>query len=206
MESFAGPGYFIDQAFPTVISINRSNGAGPSTTASSVDFTVAFSKPVTGVSASNFAIAADPGVAAGVISVSPIDGATYTVHLSGISGSGSLGLNLANSAGIHDTAGNPLGSSTGTVAFAAQQTIAVGQQPRVVLAGDVNSDGAADVVIGNSVGNLIGVFPGSSWLTILSTGDLTPRSPRNFSGADGYHRRRKARRCCGRVSPGPLRC
>src|SRR5579871_1740743 len=91
-----------DSAFPHLLSINRA-GSTP-TTASSVDFTVAFNQPVTGVSPSNFAIAAGSGVHVSSLNITTVDDATYTVHLAGISGPGSLGLNLSDPTGIHDLA------------------------------------------------------------------------------------------------------
>jgi hypothetical protein len=164
--SFFGPTYLIDQVFPTILSINRAGGAPASTSSSSVDFTATFSKPVTGVGPLNFAIAAGAGVqVTGGISVSTVDGATYTIHVSGISGSGSLGVNLSNPSGIHDTAGNPLASPSGSISFAPRQTFAVGQ-PQVIEVADLNSDGLSDLIIGNAAGNNLGVMlahPGGSF-------------------------------------------
>lgn len=160
--SIAGPSYLIRQTFPTVVSINRAGGAASSTSATNVDFTVTFGKSVSGVAASNFGVVAGAGVqASGGISVTAVDGATYTVHVGGISGNGSLGVNLVNPGGIHDAAGNPLAGSSGALAFQPQATVGTGAQPGSVQLADVNSDGVTDLIVGNTAGNSVGVMLGS---------------------------------------------
>ncbi len=74
--------------------------------ADSVVFNVTFSSPVTGVTASNFAVS---GLAGTVASVSGT-GAQYTVTVGGIapSESGALGLNVVNAGTIADWYGSPL--------------------------------------------------------------------------------------------------
>jgi len=47
----------LGDAPPVVLSINRANPSGPDTTASSVNYLVTFSKPVSGVDASDFTLA-----------------------------------------------------------------------------------------------------------------------------------------------------
>src|SRR5262249_22039005 len=62
-----------------------------------VSYTVTFTQPVTGVDASAFALATTGSVAASSIQVQPIagtNGTGYSVTISGITGTGSLGLNL----------------------------------------------------------------------------------------------------------------
>ena len=87
---------------PYVESINRTSPAGPVTNASSVNYTVTFSEAVTGVAAGDFQLAL-AGTAAGTMSqVTPVSGAVYTVTVSGISGNGTLGLNLVDNGSIHD--------------------------------------------------------------------------------------------------------
>ena len=89
---------------PTVTAIQRVGQ--PLVDANSVAFNVAFSKPVTGVSASNFTVR---GLAGTVSSVSG-SGSQYTVTVAGISpgGSGPLGLNVVNASTITDWYGIPL--------------------------------------------------------------------------------------------------
>lgn len=101
--------YTIDKTAPTVSSINRAN-TNP-TTASSVSFTVTFSESMTGVSTSNFAL-----TTTGTYSVAPtitsISGTgstrTVTINTGTNSGGGShtIRLDMVNSAGATDLAGN----------------------------------------------------------------------------------------------------
>jgi gliding motility-associated-like protein len=104
--------YNVDQTPPVVNSITRA-GTNP-TGASSVNFTVTFSEPVTGVAPADFT-ANGTGVSTTGIAVTG-SGATYTVTVNGVSGSGTLGLNLNSSGtGIFDAAANPIaaGFTTG---------------------------------------------------------------------------------------------
>jgi hypothetical protein len=78
---------------PTVASLVRA-GANP-TAAASVDFTVTFSEPVTGVDATDFAIAATGVTGAFITGVSG-GPTTYTVTVNRGTGSGTLGLNLVD--------------------------------------------------------------------------------------------------------------
>ncbi|MFV3370633.1 DUF4347 domain-containing protein [Pseudomonas sp. NY15435] len=87
------------------------------TNAGSVRYTVTFSEGVSGVDLSDFTLVGT-GTAAGSLSdLQQIDAHTYQITVSGVSGTGTLGLNLNGSAtGIVDAAGNALsGGLTGAV-------------------------------------------------------------------------------------------
>ena len=71
-------------------------------------YTVTFSEAVTGVDASDFQLALGGTATGTVTQVTPVSGAVYTVTVSGITGNGTLGLNLVDNGSIHDLAGNPL--------------------------------------------------------------------------------------------------
>jgi len=97
----------IDKTVPTVSSssINRAD-ANP-TNAASVSWTVTFSEAVTGVDATDFALAASGVTGASITSVT--GGPTvYTVTASTGSGDGTLGLNLVDDDSIQDAATNKL--------------------------------------------------------------------------------------------------
>ena len=84
---------------PAVSSIVRANSASAvvQASATSLDYTVSFTQSVTGVDASDFSVSTN-GTATGTIdSVSAVSGDTYTVHLTGLGGTGTLHLNLNNS-------------------------------------------------------------------------------------------------------------
>src|SRR5581483_4332290 len=75
----------------------------------SLVFTVTFSEAVTGVNASAFVPATTGGITgAAVASVEPVSGSIYRVTVHSGSGAGTLRLDVADGAALHDQAGNPL--------------------------------------------------------------------------------------------------
>ncbi len=92
----------IDTENPRVASIRR-GGAG----ASSVQFLVTFTEPVTGVDTSDFSLNLSGITGASITSVSG-EGTSYTVTVVTGSGDGTVGLVLAANPMINDLAGNPL--------------------------------------------------------------------------------------------------
>ncbi|RLS53984.1 MAG: hypothetical protein DWH95_13450, partial [Planctomycetota bacterium] len=97
----------ITPANPTVLSILRSAGTSASTSAA---YTVSFSESVTGVDSSDFNSTASGGVTSTSISVSG-SGSTYTVTISGITGTGSISLNLIDNDTIKNSASQSLGGT-----------------------------------------------------------------------------------------------
>ncbi len=95
----------LDTIAPIVSSITRVNPS--STSLASVDFTVTFSKTVTGVDTDDFTLTASGVTGASITSVSggPI---IYTVSVNTGSGSGTIRLDVPASAAISDLSGNPL--------------------------------------------------------------------------------------------------
>lgn len=111
--SFSGQVYTIDKTRPTLTSFTKA-GATP-TAAASVSWTLVFSKPVTGLTASNFTVSASGLTGTTAVTGVTGTGTTWTVTAStgtgSPSGSGTLNLNLANSTGISDAAGNTLNAT-----------------------------------------------------------------------------------------------
>ncbi|WP_252858363.1 Ig-like domain-containing protein [Pseudomonas nitroreducens] len=108
-------GVIVDTVAPTPSAIVTLDPSP--TNAGSVRYTVTFSENVSGVDLGDFTLVGS-GTAAGSLSgLQQIDARTYQITVSGISGTGTLGLNLNGSAtGIVDAAGNPLsGGLTGAV-------------------------------------------------------------------------------------------
>jgi hypothetical protein len=146
--SFSGETYTVntgttDTTPPTVSSIAKAD-TDP-TTATSVRFTVTFSESVTGVDTSDFALAAS-GTAGTISSVSG-SGTTYTVTVSGITGTGTLGLNLVDDDTIKDASSNALGGSgTGNGNFTGSTYTIQSGTSTASLSGmvyvDANNDGA----------------------------------------------------------------
>lgn len=100
-----------DSVPPAVTGITRLGA--PLSSAGSVQFQVTFSEPVTGVDATDFQLVASGSVLTSGLSVSG-SGATYTVTVNGVTGTGALGLNLIDNDTIQDilsvpSQGHPLG-------------------------------------------------------------------------------------------------
>lgn len=116
LNNVAGSGgVIVDTVAPTPLAIATLDPS-PST-ADSVRYTVTFSEAVSGVDLTDFSLAAT-GSASGTLSgLVQIEARTFQLSISGITGTGTLGLSLNGSGtGIVDGAGNPLlGGLTGQV-------------------------------------------------------------------------------------------
>lgn len=93
-----------DSTAPTVAGVTLVSG--PLLSADSVEFRVNFSENVTGVDATDFRVETSGSVAFGGLSVTG-SGASYTVTVTGVSGAGSLGLNLIDDDTVRDVLDNP---------------------------------------------------------------------------------------------------
>ena len=144
--SFLGQTYTVDQTDPVVVSIARTTPSGSTTDASAVSYTVTFSEAVTGVDPTDFTLATTGTIATTLRQVTPVSTSVYTVTVSGITGNGTLGLNLVDNGSIHDLAGNPLASTSGAASFANPVTIAAGTGPDGAVVADLNGDGKPDLV------------------------------------------------------------
>jgi len=96
----------IDRTPPMVSSINRV-GTTP-TNASSVGFLVTFSESINGGAASNFTLTTTGVTGASIASVSAGPGTTRTVTVNTGANSGTIRLDMANSTGVADLAGNAM--------------------------------------------------------------------------------------------------
>ncbi len=115
--AFTGQLYEVDHTVPTVVSIVRATQSPNSST--TVYFTMTFSESVTGLDASDLAIATT-GTATGVILyiLPPLGpSSTYSIAITA-GGDGTLGLNLVDDDTIRDLSDNRLGGSgTGNGSF-----------------------------------------------------------------------------------------
>ncbi len=118
----SGQVYTIEHTPPSVSSIATA-GSSPNNAASD-QFTVTFSEDVTGVDASDFAMTPTGTVADTGISVTPVSGSTYTVTVDGVTGDGTMRLDLNSSGtGIADAAGNAIaGGYTGGQVYTIEHT------------------------------------------------------------------------------------
>ncbi len=79
------------------------------TSAGSVRYTVTFDEAVTGVDTSDFSLVPTGSASGSITTVTQLDGRTYSVLVSGLSGEGTLRLDLnASGTGIVDSAGNAI--------------------------------------------------------------------------------------------------
>ena len=112
-----GQVYTIDNVAPFVESIDRTTPMGSVANPTSVTYTVTFSEPVTGVTPNDFEVALIDTATGTVTQVIPINSAVYTVTVSGISGNGTVGLNLVDNGSIYDLAGNRLTQQNAPAGF-----------------------------------------------------------------------------------------
>ena len=160
--SFVGDNYIIAQTGPAVLSINRSNPSGSTASGPSVTFAVTFSSAVTGVDPTDFQVTTSGGVTFSPPVVVSGSGSSYNVTVNGITGTGTLGLNLVDNYSIRDLAGNPLqNNATTSGSFSARQTFGVGSfRANSVIAADMNGDGIPDLVEANTT-NSVGILLGN---------------------------------------------
>ncbi len=124
-----------DSTPPAVVSITRVGST--LTNAGSVQFQVTFSEPVTGVDATDFQVVRSGSVSSGTVSVSG-SGSSYTVTVAGLTGAGTLGLNLIDDDTIHDILTNsaqdhPLGGvRAGNGTFTTSETYTLDRVPPTV--------------------------------------------------------------------------
>jgi subtilisin-like proprotein convertase family protein len=142
----AGQSYTMDKTAPAVLSSLRVN-PNP-TNLASVDFTVTFSEPVTGVDLADFNLTTS-GVSGAAVSGVSGSGAVYTVSVGTGSGSGTIRLNVGDDDTIEDAALNPLGGvGAGNGNYSAGQTYDVDKNSPTVassLRADPNPTTAASV-------------------------------------------------------------
>jgi len=148
-NALTGPSttFTVDNTPPVVSSITATTPGNTSpTNATSVSYTVNFSEAVTGVDASDFT-ATTSGLTTSGITVTPVSSSVYTVAVNGVSGNGTLRLDLNSSGtGIADAVGNPIaGGFTGGDTYTIDQTPPVLQAYNcpetelMALAADFNS-------------------------------------------------------------------
>ena len=160
---------------PEVLSINRST-AGPG----SLGYTVSFSEPVTGVDASDFQVVTGGTAAYSRPLIVSGTGSSYTVTLNGVSGAGTLGLNLIDDGSVRDAAGRPIASAT-SANFIGPTTVAASGSPFFVLTADLNGDGVQDLIVGSRTTQFNGFVT-----VMLGNGDGTFRAASTYAFPGDY--------------------
>lgn len=130
----------IDATAPEVSSINRQTPAGASTNATSVTYRATFSENVTGVDASDFTLTSTGTANGNISAVNPVSASVYDVTVNGISGNGTLRLDLNNAGtGIADDAANPIASG-----YSAGQTYTLDTTPPALPAANIVINNQSD--------------------------------------------------------------
>ena len=171
----------VDSVVPTVISIAPASGASASNT--TVNFTASFSEAVTGVSTDDFTLVGTGSATGSIASVSG-SGGSYTVTVNGITGNGTLKLNLNGSTNISDTAGN-----SGLPAFTAgtPHTVAIATAPGAptigaATAGDAQASVSFSAPASNGGSAITGYTVTSNPGGITAGGNGFTTSPITLSG------------------------
>lgn len=144
----------VDGVTPSVTSTAPSGGAVSTDT--SVDFTVNFSESVNNISTDDFALGTTGGATGTIASVSATSGSSVTVTVSGITGNGTIKLNLNGATNISDAAGNvgPAAYTSGSA-----HTVAIPTAPDAPTIGTATAgDGQVSVAFsapGNNGGSAI---------------------------------------------------
>ncbi|ODR85069.1 putative Ig domain-containing protein [Shewanella xiamenensis] len=144
----------VDGVTPSVTSTAPVGGAVSTDT--SVDFTVNFSESVSNISTDDFALGTTGGATGTIASVSASSGSSVTVTVSGITGNGTIKLNLNGATNISDAAGNvgPAAYTSGSA-----HTVAIPTVPDAPTIGTATAgDGQVSVAFsapGNNGGSAI---------------------------------------------------
>jgi hypothetical protein len=176
---FTGQVYTIDQTPPVVQSIILQNPTNTISNASTANFTVTFSKPVTGVDASDIQAVVTGTVATAMTQVTAVSSTVYTVTVSGVTGSGTLGLNVLPNSNIRDLVGNVLSQGNPLASYLAPMTYGAGPAPTYSVGiADVNGDGKPDIVTSNYP-----YYGSPRNYVLLGNGDGTFQSSQPFGGS-----------------------
>ena len=174
-----------DTTAPTV-TINQASGQADSTSTSPILFTVVFSEPVTGFgdSAADVTLSGTAGATTAVVTeVGPMDGTTYNVAVSGMTGDGTVIASLAADV-AEDGAGNGNTASTSTdntVTYdATQPDTTITANPTNPSASSSASFSFTGSDGGTGVASFECQFDGGGWSACTS--------PQNYLGlSDGSH-------------------
>lgn len=147
----------VDGVVPSVTSIAPVGGAVSTDT--SVNFTVNFSESVSNISTDDFALGTTGSATGTIASVSASSGSSVTVTVSGITGNGTIKVNLNGSTNITDAVGNaaPAAYTSGTT-----HTVAIPTAPDAPTIGTATAgDGQVDITFtapGNNGGSAITTY------------------------------------------------
>ncbi|WP_422004329.1 MBG domain-containing protein [Roseivirga pacifica] len=135
-----------DGTAPTVSSIARAEADQLNNADTDANFTVTFSEDVTGVDVADFETVVTGTATASINSVTVVDAKTYTVNVNGISGEGTIGLNLKANSSILDAATNAFSTA------ASGEVYTINWIPTAIA---LNSSSIEE---NSAIGSLVGTF------------------------------------------------
>jgi hypothetical protein len=144
----ANKNFVIDGVVPSVTSTAPVGGA--LSTDTSVDFTVNFSETVSNISTDDFALGGTGSATGTIASVSALSGTAVDVTVSGITGNGTIKLNVNASTNIADAAGN---SGVAAYTSGTTHTVAIPTPPDAPTIGTATAGDAQATVTFTAPGN-----------------------------------------------------
>ncbi|MFY0594760.1 cadherin repeat domain-containing protein, partial [Roseivirga sp.] len=126
-----------------VSTITRKEADQLNTATTTANFRVTFSESVSGVDATDFEVALS-GTTGAINTVTAVDDKTYDVNVNGISGEGTVGINVKDDDSILDDAGNALGGTgVDNGDFTTGQVYATNALPTdITLSGSISENNA----------------------------------------------------------------
>ncbi|MFM0142933.1 Ig-like domain-containing protein [Paraburkholderia sp. RL18-085-BIA-A] len=176
---------------PGITSIERAASASATvpTAASSVNYTVTFSQAVTGVDASDFALTTT-GNAGGTIASVSGSGDSYTVTVAGISGDGTLRLDLNGSGtGIQSGSGVGLigGAFTSGQTFTLDHTAPSTPAAAAMTAGTDSGSSSSDAITSNTTPVFIGTSEANATVKLYDTDGTTVLGTATADGSGNWN-------------------
>lgn len=129
--------------------------------ATEVNYTVTFTADVTGVDATDFRVDRIGNISGGTIQVTAQSASVYDVTISGLSGTGTVGLTVLNDLTIQDLSLQPLSGSAVESLFGTQTNRSLSSFPYRMTVGDLNNDSNVDVVISDINNDEVGILLGN---------------------------------------------
>jgi len=161
----------IDTDAPDV-AINQASGQADPTTSGPINFTVVFNEPVTGFATSDVTLSGTAGATTAVVTeISPNDGTTYNVAVSGMTSNGTATASIAAGVGT-DAAGNGNTASTST-----DNTVTLNNAtPTIVVAAGgtcSTSGGTMNLTVTDAEGDPFTLNGSSSNTSAVPNGNIT---------------------------------
>jgi len=172
---------------PSVTAINRVESATVPASGTSVNYSVTFNQSVTGVDASDFTLTA-AGTASGTIASVSGSGDTYTVTVNGLSGDGTLRLDL-NSSGTGILNGSSVaitGGYTAGQSFTLDHTAPASPSTPMMTSATDTGISASDAITSNQTPTFTGTGQANATVTLYDTDGTTVLGSASVDGSGNW--------------------